>query len=241
MFDMQSYTCPGCGLPIREQLSEDRPFTCGGCEKEFQVMLEPQGGKAALIELNERPEIPPLYMPKGSIRALVSLAMIGSCWLMVVLDRPLPSTLMSLILAVIGYYFGFRTRAKAADSRMLDPSAQPSRLLNMPGGMIRVIMICGFAASAVILARRGAFVSHAYVEFFIILAGLIFGHLIGRALAQLQGTELHTNIGHAAGLAVLIVAAYLSYLFVSGAHATSPPLLVSILCAGVSFYFGSRS
>lgn len=54
----------------------------------------------------------PLNLPKGSIRSFVTLTMALSCWALVVTGRPVPAWLFSLILTVIGYYFGFRTSNK---------------------------------------------------------------------------------------------------------------------------------
>lgn len=48
----------------------------------------------------------PLYLPKGSIRAILALSLIGTLMYVVVVGYEVPDALLGLVGAVIGFYFG---------------------------------------------------------------------------------------------------------------------------------------
>ena len=82
------------------------------------------------------------------------------------------------------FHFGFRRKSKSAQSRILDASARVQEPLNLPGGSIRLILILGFAGCAVVLWARRQIINPAYLEFFIILAGLVAGYFPARSAAM---------------------------------------------------------
>ena len=240
MFEKTAYQCPRCQSEFRQEFEETDLFTCDICGRRFRVLLDKQSGAAAFFEQQSK-EIPePLYLPKGSVRSLVAIAMALSCWVLIFAGRDAPSYLLSLLLTIIAYYFGFRTKVKAAESRIYDPAFKVSRPLFLPGGFVRAILILGFSASLIFLLTRGK-LSEAHIEFFLILFGLIAGYVFGRIWIRMEGGAAYVLVNHAKGAVVLLVAAYLVYLFVSGLYAETPPLHASVLCAVLSFYYGSRS
>ena len=241
MFEKTGLHCPRCGFEISEKLTDGGEFVCSACRSRFEILLDDNTGKVGFYESAGK-EIPePLYLPKGSIRALTAMAVTGACWMMIFTQKEVPGAIFSLILTVIGYYFGFRAKSKAAGSRIFDPSVRKVAPLFLPGGFIRAVLVVGFLAAGVFLLVRGKLSEPAYLEFFVILFGLIAGHIFGRILAQAGTGRWCLLINHAKGAAVLVVSAWLAWLLVSGKHSALPGPTLAALCAFVSFYFGSRS
>jgi hypothetical protein len=241
MFEKATYKCPGCGYAIGADLRDGSSFTCRTCGKRFSVTGEPDAGTVALFEDSAVVIPEPLYLPRGSIRALVAIMMALSCWVLILTRRDVPSYLFSLILTMVGYYFGFRMRVKEAESRIFDPAAEVRDPLMLPAGCIRGFLTMGFLVCGIALYGRGGLGAEKYLHFFVILAGLIVGHYFHKLFWRAPETAFYVGINHTKGLFVLAAAAWLAYLFLSGAYEeTSPAMLMGLACA-VSFYYGSRS
>jgi len=240
MFEKTMYHCPGCDAIVREEIRDGMEFACQSCGRRYSVMLDKQSGKVGFIELAKKEAPEPLFLPRGSIRALVTIALSFSCWLMILTGKDVPGYLFSLLLAIIGYYFGFRKKIRAAESRIFDASAEAEEPLFLPPGVIRFFLVAGFVISGIVLCARGRFDELPYLEFFIILFGLFLGYILGKAFSSYEGSPLYIFANHLKGTAVLAAAFYLTYLFLSGTHAEAKYLSL-VLAAVISFYFGSRS
>ncbi len=240
MFEKTSYQCPNCKAVIRQELENGGEFTCVSCRKCFRVMLDSASGKAGFIEADAARVPEPLYLPKGSIRAIVTIAMTLSCWILIFAGKDVPNYLFGLILAIIGYYFGFRQKIKASQSRIFDASAKAEEPLSLPQGCIRFFLIAGFFVCGLVLHFTGRLKNLSYLEFFVILFGLILGYIFAKVLAKFGDNPLYRLLNHVKGVAVLVAALCLAVLLISGSYVNYhyPALLLS---AAVSFYFGSRS
>lgn len=239
MFEQTVYKCPSCGSFIRQKLTDDEEIQCASCRRHFRVLLDDSSGKAGLIDLTAKNVPEPLYLPKGSIRALVTLVMTGTACLAAISGQAIPPHLLDLLLAIVAYYFGFRHKAKAADSRIVDASSRAKAPLMLPGGVIRTALTLGFAVVAIVLHSQGKLLQPEIFGFVAILGGLIVGYYFGRLIAPMRESAAGIALNHAKGLVVIVSALVLSVLTLTGAQA--PEHLELILAAVVSFYFGSRS
>ncbi len=240
MFELTTYRCPDCGMEIHEKLADGQSVECRGCHRRYQVLLDESTSKAGFVQLDAAVVQEPLNLPKGSVRAVATLAVAGCCWILMVTDRPVPGYLLSLLLAIIGYYFGFRQRIKGAGSRIFDASARAQEPLHLPGGSIRLVLILGFTACGALLWARRQLVDPAYLEFFIVLTGLVTGYFFARLSSAATGSALGNLINHAKGLLVLAATIGLAALLLTGMYADLPRPGLSLACV-ISFYFGSRS
>ncbi len=240
MFEKITYQCPNCSAVVRQDLKDGEELTCVSCNKRYKVLLDEETGKAGFVETTAK-EIPePLYLPKGSIRALVTMAAALSCWMLIIMGREVPGYLLSLLLTIIGYYFGFRKKIETAESRILDATAKEEEPLFLPHGFIRVVLILGFVISGIVLLAKGKLKELDYLEFFVVLLGLIAGYMFARVFSDYQGTPLYIFFNHLKGAVVLAAAGYLAYLLLSGNRGSSDYVAMT-LSAVMSFYFGSRS
>lgn len=242
MFEQKVHYCPKCSWQFQEQLADGMELRCPHCSAEFRAMVDEASGAATLVRQDDdaRPIPQPLYLPKGSIRAMVSIALAATCWVLVGQGQPLPESLLALLLTVLGYYFGFRRNARAAESSIADASRKVTEPLHLPGGSIRMILATGFIVSAVALVLQGRFQVGPVLGFYLILAGLLVGHIYGRATAADPGASFVVLLGHIKGLVVLVTTATLTTAYLTGWHTDWPGWVMGLLSAVISFYFGSR-
>lgn len=99
------------------------------------------------------PGTPPLNLPVGSVRALLTLAVLFTVWSQLLRGLPVGRELEDTLLLVLGYYFGARATGAAsskADALTVaaDRESNPADPLYLPRGAIRVLIVLGFATVA---------------------------------------------------------------------------------------------
>jgi hypothetical protein len=240
MFSLKFYRCPACRAEIRQRLEDKEEVSCAGCRRKYRIMLDETSGKAAFVEVTNKIVPEPLYLPRGSIRAGATLSLAVASWILMIGGAPVPDYLFSLLLTVLGYYFGFRKKAKEARSRIFDAAARAKEPLFLPAGVIRLFLIAGFVISGVVVYRKGDFSKLGHLQFFAILAGLVLGYLFAKIFSGLRGTAAHNVVNHVKGLIVLGSAVGLVWLLLTGQYVQHQQVSLMLACA-VSFYFGSRS
>jgi hypothetical protein len=232
--------CPKCEEPLAATPGDQGELRCAGCATRYATLLDPARGLGALVDLDEAERAHPLWLPRGSIRALITLSVAGLAWTQVFQQREIPHFLLGLLLTLIGYYFGVRRELRGNDSGVYDIAGDPERPLFLPAGSIRLVLMLGFLGAAGYLAVRGNLLERVYLEFFLILAGLIMGHLFRRMIARMDGALARDIVKHGKAVAVILVTGALIYLVQAGLHDALYPLPL-VLGGLVSFYFGSRS
>src|SRR3954462_2608262 len=85
--------------------------------------------------------------PGGSVRALMAILIFATLWCHLVLrpDREVPQSFNDLLFIILGHYFAARGRRNEPDEA---PGPPP---LYLPRGAVRLALIGGFAAVAVLL------------------------------------------------------------------------------------------
>ncbi|MBN2018994.1 MAG: hypothetical protein JW749_02080 [Sedimentisphaerales bacterium] len=240
MFEMKTHRCPVCNWEIREELKAGSEIKCSYCRSEFSVVLDEGAGKIALFQVGHKQSQEPLYLPRGSIRAISAIALSVCCWVLIFRDSSAPAYLLGLILTIIGYYFGFRKKLAEAHSKIYDAAAEEHEPLLLPAGFIRFFIIIGFAVAAFALYARGMLLEQDFLEFYVVLAGLIIGHLYARLASSLFGFRTLNLLNHLNGVIVLSCVAWLAILLLAGIYEDNVRTALALSCV-VSFYFGSRS
>lgn len=205
------------------------------------VMIDQQTGTVAFVDQAEKSGPEPLWLPKGSIRALVAMALVALVLALVLRGRSVPAALTSLLLTVVGFYFGFRMKSSTLGDRLYDPTASRDLPLYLPPGVIRVVLIVCLALAWFLLASRGRLgATQEQMDFFTILTGLAAGHYFTKVIRRAGGGG-GGKLGHVKALAVLALTAALAAVYITNADASLPHWSVMALCGTISFYFGSRS
>lgn len=230
--------CPKCRTWVATPLVTDAGPACPVCHR-------PLAG-------DRRPEAPlpePLGLPRGSIRALVALAVSATCWWLIFRSASLPAALVSLVLAIIGYYFGLRSgRAVYAPASPQASSVGPASVagkarepLGLPAGAIRTVLVVGFLAAGLKAFAGDALADESHLEVFLVLGGMIVGHLFGRVLRRSAGRGVRVAVNHVGGLVVLAAAVALAILLLTRPDIPQLPRAINVLACVVSFYYGSRA
>jgi hypothetical protein len=154
-------------------------------------------------------------------------------------DQPVPLYLLNLLLAIIGYYFGFRQKTAIAENRASDTYAKTPEPLYLPGGSIRMILVVGFILCGVLICIRGKLTDLAHLEFFVLLAGLVAGYFFSRTF-RMADAAAYSRFNHLKGLIVLVATGWLAVGLLSGAFQEHPHIGLIPACI-ITFYFGSRS
>ena len=202
----------------------------------------------------------PLGLPAGSIRALLTLMILGTIWTLMLLPEQnhvrIPLFLFYLMFLILGHYFA------AHGHTIRGPKTGPASPLHLPRGSIRFLIILGFAA---VLGYRYYLyrdLQHAFAleeplserpylpltlvgAFFL---GLFMSRIVGRSLSGPDGPpawfhdfQAWIALLAAIGLVIVILILFVINPGVSEEYKIDWPTLENVLAAIISFYFGMRS
>lgn len=192
--------------------------------------------------------------PSGSVRALIALIVFATVWVLLVRtpDREVPEYLRDLVFIILGHYFAVRGRQEA----VAEPGPSP---LYLPRGSVRLVLVAGFGASAVVLYRQGKLGAVDRSPAAVTLV-LVAGFLLGVLLRQLwvwlrgEGRQLPRLAEDARAFVSLAAAVFLAVVVWDDCLPGFPrwglasiPIglgkigLPHVTAALVGFYFGSRS
>ncbi len=198
-----------------------------------------------------------LGLPAGSIRALLAILIFATAWGLLIIrpNQEVPDYVRDLLFIIMGHYFAARRQSEPADEAGPPP-------LYLPRGTVRLFLVFGSIAVAVILFRRGRLIGLDENPGVVTLL-LIGGFLLGVGLSTLSTwwqdrghrtprivEDLRAVISMAAAvtLAILVWNHVLDLLpadSVDAALSTGAHLgrfgIEHVLAAIVGFYFGSRS
>jgi hypothetical protein len=199
-----------------------------------------------------------LGLPAGSVRALMAVGVFATVWGLLLVDpsREVPDYLRDLLFIIMGHYFASRRRA---DSSAEEPGPPP---LYLPRGSVRLLLVAGCAAVAVVLYRRGrltALEGNPGAVTLLLVGGFFLGVALSAAGHWWKGRG-HTTprfVEDARALVSMAAAVALVVLVWNRLFPFFPPEQVDasfsqwvrlgrygpehVLAAVVGFYFGSRS
>jgi hypothetical protein len=198
-----------------------------------------------------------LGLPSGSIRALLALLIFATTWSLLVLrpSREVPDYLRDLLFIIMGHYFAARRRSDQGD----EPGPPP---LYLPRGSVRLILIAGSAAVALVLFQRGQLTtprSNPGVVTLLLVGGFLLGVVLNAVSDALSergyrpprlAEDLRALVSLAAALILVVLVLNRLLLFFPQERIDailSPWVLIDrygpehVLAAVVGFYFGSRS
>jgi hypothetical protein len=179
----------------------------------------------------------PLNMPRGSVRALVTLILLITLWVMMFWGSDVSATFSGVVLLILGNYFG---------SRQSEPGREGKHPLFLPKGSIRLFIILGFAAVAYFTWRDGRMdFDLADQNFAIILTvgALVAGGVVRFAANLISGgeaTKPRRWFENVKAIAVIAAACLLALVMLLEIRNPARDHLILVTVPLVSFYFGSR-
>ena len=192
--------------------------------------------------------VPPLNLPVGSVRALITLAVLGTVWAQLARSLPVNDVLQSTLLLVLGYFFGTHAGGTMAPAdgfaKKLGGEDDPHSPLFLPSGSIRLLIVVGFGAVALKLYQDGKVHSQEDLPpVFTLVASFLGGGVskIGfRRMATMIAQSFLNKIGHAIALTTLGVVVVYCAAIGLGHEAELPAKFPTGFMAIVGFYLGRR-
>ncbi len=198
-----------------------------------------------------------LGLPAGSVRALLAVLVFVTTWglLIVKPNQEVPGYLRDLLFIILGHYFAIRRRSGPAQ----EPGPPP---LYLPRGSVRLFLVVGSVAVAVLLFRRGQLTTmddNPGAVTLLLIGGFLAGVALNTVSTWWRDGGHHTprivedlraliSMAAAAILVILVWNQVLTVFPTGSVDALlSPRIHVGhlgvehVLAAVVGFYFGSRS
>lgn len=196
--------------------------------------------------------VPPLNLPVGSVRALLTLSILGTSWAQLLRGMPLSPQLRDTLILVIAYYYGTRNAkagliaapADALAGAGADRESNRKDPLFLPKGSIRTLILIGFGAVAYQLYTDGRFTGLHDAPAELLLVGTFLVGAISRggfaAIASRVATKVSNAAGHA--LAAGTLAGVLGYCgaVVGGMESILTPEMTATFLGITGFYLGKR-
>ncbi len=197
---------------------------------------------------------PPLGLPTGSVRALLSLIVVGVVVTRLALDRPLDVLWVETLLIALAHYFTSRRFVSLSPS-VLQKLEQEGVIANerhplyLPKNSIRTIIIGAFVGLGIYLFRGEGnwYERRLFQPQALALLSMVFAYLLGAIVGTISGwfkkrraqpiTGVWGDIKALIVLGAILVAA-VPELFDFGMQL--PPLVDRIALGLTLFYFGSR-
>jgi hypothetical protein len=198
-------------------------------------------------------EFTPLGLPKGSVRALASLIVLVTIWLIILMGEYAvlagkEAEFANVAILVVSFYFGVRRTAVGMTGGKLITRADP---LYLPRTTIRIIMLLGFTATIIFVAWDAEswteIPSFLFTTFLIIIgyfAGVILNEITERFFA---GDETETGfdrtISHLKALGLLAFTLLICGLYLWGVNEGEavPDYFGNLLAVAIGLYYGSRN
>lgn len=180
----------------------------------------------------------PLNLPRGSVRALVVLALLGVLWGLMVAGRDVSPLYASVVFIALGHYFAARTRRRGEEKE------RPP--LGLPRGTIRFLITIGFGIVAWLLWSDGRLVfsgENRYAAIIVLAFALILGQVLGgllRIVTRGRATRPHRWVANFQAIVVIIAVGVLGVAAVLGNEHPANDNLALIAAPIVTYYFGAR-
>ncbi len=205
------------------------------------------------MQQNQAPltHVNPLFLPKGSVRALASLMVVGTAWMLILLGESkrlvVELEFIGVVVLVVSFYFGVRRTAVGMTSGEPVTEADP---LYLPRKAIRTIMLLGFLLVVIYVGADEGWQEIPPFLFTVLL--VIVGYFVGIAVNELMERIPHDETGesrlnllfkHLKALALLGFTAFICGIYIWGIldHQEIPDYLGNLLAVAISLYYGSRS
>ena len=222
-------------------MGEGSRYNCTGCGNQFILKWRKDQRDYIFIDLADIGKGEPLGIPRGSVRAIVTLTISITIWAMFVLDRMNPDYMLNLALIMIGYYFAFRVITSPLKGIPDVIEAGTKQPLYMPKGVIRWVLICGFLLAGGFVVVRGDLIRADLVEFYTILIGMTIGYASRKLVIEKFKIETPMWMKNTKSIIVICMALYMQAIFSFALADDVPIFTIRTSIALIGFYFGSRN
>lgn len=195
---------------------------------------------------------PPLWLPEGSIRAILAMAVFGSLLSTLVVARQEVDDsfwlLWMLNYAILAYYFAIRQNAPLSSSSQEPAAASATmRPLGLPRGTVRRLLLLAFFSTCVLFIYRWFTERHPFWQdraFFpmLSLGGFFLGRLLAYSYRHRRGPfpPVLQTLEHVKAVVALLCATVIVLIMPFEAPLPASPQLYRFAIVFIFFYFGAR-
>ena len=199
----------------------------------------------------------PLFLPRGSIRALLALMMTGTFFY---LDynkgwdiSQVPESLTSLMLVIVAFYFGARSMEAGSDSSSEKKTENRGLIqwitslkdspLFLPKGTIRFIMIVMFGVISYFSFSHHSSVPDALLQILTIIAGYLLGIVITYIYHKIsdQAASKVSLFGHVKAIITILFVGVVDIAHIFSWSFATAEITDRLMTLLITFYFGSRT
>ncbi|MBN1781795.1 hypothetical protein JW948_11760 [bacterium] len=225
------YRCNSCSARVSQV--EGNEYQCQHCGKLYTLLKAPDETPVGFVAKRNEP----LFLPKGSVRALVTLCLTG-LFIYEMHEQGMAGThLVQLLLTCIFYYFGFRKRDRniIVGGRIIQSDIEEP--LYLPQGFIRNTILAGIVFSLFLVRSRIMHLDPDLLYFYFIFGALYAGYVFSKIIIRARDSKSVEMVNHFKAVIVLIATLVMIIHYMLDIHAVN--LLVPYIL--ISFYFGSRN
>jgi len=191
---------------------------------------------------------PPLGLPSGSVRALLTLLIVAVVIGLVIRDKEVEPLWVETLMIALAHYFTARrflnltpaVRQRLEAEGHVEAEANP---LYLPRHSIRVILLLAFGGLAVYLHQEDRLFQARSLSILGVVFSYVLGIVVGGVMAwwtQGRQTEAIHWWENAKALVILGVTLYTATAYLLERPDLAPPQLRNATLGLVLFYFGSR-
>jgi hypothetical protein len=185
----------------------------------------------------------PLRLPRGSVRGLLALVLMGTFAYLLTRDSTTPQVLVNAVVVCLAFYFGTRgptASSTATPGTIVPPSRRPR--------IVRGLLFLGFAGLAAWVLRTGLPAAGLPAQLLQVWE-VLGGYLIGSTLAWLFHHRVHETplrrriallFRDLSALGALALTVFACYTLVTGIVNPLGGEIEQALSLIITYYFGSR-
>jgi hypothetical protein len=218
-------------------------------ESVLEPAPEPEPEPASEVALAVAPlDRPPLHMPRGSVRALLTLMLVGVVCVEILRGHTLDPLWTETLAIALAYYFTTRRFLDLTPEQVRHLKAEgilpdESRPLKLPGFTVRGLILLAFLGVAMYLQQNGRLHETQAVS----TLGLVGAYLLGTITQKIRTRIFHGRHPWVrriwedlkAGVTLLVLTAVV-IVYLSGEAQRLPGPWSTLTLALTLFYFGSR-
>lgn len=192
----------------------------------------------------------PLGLPRGTVRATITLLFLISTAYLILFDKSVPESLISTFTILCALYYGMRKEITSPDTSNDKRRNKGETAFNLPAFTVRIAIFLIFLILAVKILYFGIDTeSDVFTVFLYKIIYIITGFIIGTVLAKIGGifgndpenqNLVEKLFFHGKAVVVIVLCLAVNYFYIIEVSNNETAILEVITSLFIGFYFGNR-
>lgn len=190
----------------------------------------------------------PLGLPRGTVRATVTLLFLFSTSYLILVDKTVPESLISTFTILCALYYGMRKDSFSASNSSQIGKKKGETAFNLPAFTVRITIFMIFLFLGIKILYFGTSAQNLTVFLYKIVY-VISGFILGTILSKMGGifgnnpseqNFIEKIFFHGKALVVIALCLITNYFFISEISNNDTMIIEAITSIVIGFYFGNR-